>query len=59
MSEDSKFSKKNRPKPKVMVGVMLDPEDIEYLDDITHNKSEWCRAAVLGAIQKVKYDSQG
>lgn len=55
----SKFSKKNRPEPKVMVGVMLDPEDIKYLDDITHNKSEWCRAAVLGAIQKVKYDSQG
>ena len=55
----SKFSKKNRPAPKIMVGVMLDPEDIKYLDSITHNKSEWCRAAVLGGIQKLKFDSEG
>lgn len=59
MQSESKFSKKAKPKPKQMVGVMLNEEDIEYLESITHNKSEWCRTAVLNAIAKNKFDSEG
>lgn len=55
----SKFAKKPKPDDKVLVGVMLDPEEIKRLESITYNKSGWCRKAILTAMDKHDYDSQG
>ncbi len=60
MSEDSKFSRKNKPMLKdKMVGVMLDQDEMERLEEITYNKSGWCRDVVLAAMDKHDYDSKG
>jgi len=55
----SKFAKKNKPPNKQMIGVMFDPDQIERLESITYNKSEWCRLAILAAMDKHDYDSEG
>lgn len=56
----SKFSKKNKPKLKNNhVGVLLDDDEFERLDKMTFNKSGWCREAVLTAMDKHDFDTQG
>jgi len=56
----SKFSNKNKPKPKDKhIGVLLDEDEFERLKDITFNKSGWCRDAVLAAMDKHDFDTQG
>ncbi len=40
-----------RPKPKKMVGVMLDEEHLEFVKNVHHSKSAWCRDAVIAAIE--------
>jgi hypothetical protein len=53
----SKFSKKNRPKPKdKMVGVMFDSDEMARLEAVAFNKSGWCRDAILAALNKHDYE---
>ena len=40
-----------RPEPKKAIQVMLDKEHREFVEEIYHNKSAWCRNAVIAAIE--------
>lgn len=56
----SKFANKNKPKLKTNhVAVLLDDDELERLEEITFNKSGWCREAVLKAMDKHDCDRQG
>lgn len=50
MNTNSEYAHR-RPKPKQMVGVMLDEEHLEFVTNVHHSKSAWCREAVIKAIE--------
>jgi hypothetical protein len=40
-----------RPPPKKPVQVMLDEEHLNFVKNVHHSKSAWCRDAVIAAIE--------